>query len=538
MAAFSCLFFEEGADVAEKHSGARRQGAPAAMAGGAAPLAGAQANARDAFSNPMARLGSGTQNLLEATQYPLTRLTQNHALLSSLYRSSWIVQNIIGTVPEDVTKKWFKASTALEPAKLAKLDRLQRATRLRRAVVGGMRWGRLYGGAAGLILLKGCDRLDRPLSLDEVMPGSFRGLYVVDRWSGVSPCPELIRDIADADFGYPEFYEIRDPGGAVALRAHHSRVVRFEGRELPWHERVAESHWGQSEIEAIYEDIVKRDNVSHNLASLTFRANVNVQEMENVDQLLALGGAADQRRFWSVLQAQSALESNLGTRLINKGDRVHQLQYSFAGLPEVYDAMMMDVAGAARIPVTKLFGRSPAGMNATGESDLQNYYDYIDEKREFEFRPIVEKLLPIMALSAWGELPDDLDFAFEALRTPTELEKADIAQKKAVAIIEAFNANGLTQGALMRELKALSEQGGGIFSSITDGMIAEGEGVWAKDLQRMDDPLMGLMGEAPGNAAAGGGGGADGAEGNEGEDGSPGADEPGQGAGAAPKGAA
>ncbi|MDR1439846.1 MAG: DUF1073 domain-containing protein, partial [Clostridiales bacterium] len=271
-------------------------------------------------------------------------------------------------------------------------------------------------------------------------------------------------------------------------------------RELPWQERIAESHWGQSEIEAIYDEIVKRDNVSYNLASLTFRANVNVQEMDNVDQLFALGGASEQRRFWDVLQAQSVLESNLGTRIINRGDKVHQLQYSFAGLPEVYDAMMMDVAGAARIPVTKLFGRSPAGMNSTGESDLQNYYDYVEQKREFEFRPIIEKLLPVMALSAWGELPDGLDFSFESLRTPTEAEKAEIAHKKTLAVIEAFNANGLTQGALMRELKALSEQGGGIFSSITDEMIAEGEGVWAKDIQELSDPMMGLAGmrEEPG----------------------------------------
>ena len=53
----------------------------------------------DAFSNPAARIGFGTMDLLQATEYPLTRLTQNYRLLTSLYRDNWIVQNIIATIP-------------------------------------------------------------------------------------------------------------------------------------------------------------------------------------------------------------------------------------------------------------------------------------------------------------------------------------------------------------------------------------------------------------------------------------------------------
>jgi uncharacterized protein len=35
------------------------------------------------------------------------------------------------------------------------------------------------------------------------------------------------------------------------------------------------------------------------------------------------------------------------------------------------------VSGAADIPVTRLLGQSPAGMNATGTSDMKNYHDRI-----------------------------------------------------------------------------------------------------------------------------------------------------------------
>ena len=64
---------------------------------------GAQVNTeavsvQDAFANPLFRLGYGSQSPLEATEYPLTRMTDNYALLNSLYRDNWVVQNVVGLI--------------------------------------------------------------------------------------------------------------------------------------------------------------------------------------------------------------------------------------------------------------------------------------------------------------------------------------------------------------------------------------------------------------------------------------------------------
>ena len=55
----------------------------------------------DAFANPAAKTGWGEDNLINATEYPMTRLTQDWQLLTSLYRSSWIVQRVCNIIPED-----------------------------------------------------------------------------------------------------------------------------------------------------------------------------------------------------------------------------------------------------------------------------------------------------------------------------------------------------------------------------------------------------------------------------------------------------
>lgn len=444
---------------------------------------------QDAFSNPLFRLGYGSQSPLEATEYPLTRMTDNYALLNSLYRDNWVVQNVVGIIPDDMTKKWFAPAGAVGPEHLKELDRVQRVTALRERVNEGLRWGRLYGGAAGLIMIRGQEgMLGQPLELESIYPGTFQGLYILDRWQGVVPGMELVFEGGEP---VPAYYSITDAKGNTVAKVHHSRLVRFTGRDLPFLERVAELYWGESEVEALYNDVVKHDNVAANMAALTFRANVDTMEVQNLDQLFSVTSGEQQRRFWNVMQAQSVMKSNFGMQLVNRGDQIKNTQYTFTGLQEVYDSMCLDLSGASRIPVTKLFGRSPAGMNATGESDLRNYYDYVDTLREAKLRPILEKLLPVLAMSAWGAVPDGLDITFPPLWTPTAAEVAEIALKKAQAIRDTFQAGLFRADTAQRELKKLADETG-MFDSISEEEIAANTGKTYQDVTALRDPLAGL----------------------------------------------
>ena len=444
---------------------------------------------QDAFSNPLFRLGYGSQSPLEATEYPLTRMTDNYALLNSLYRDNWVVQNVVGIIPDDMTKKWFAPAGAVGPEHLKELDRVQRVTALRERVNEGLRWGRLYGGAAGLIMIRGQEgMLGQPLELESIYPGTFQGLYILDRWQGVVPGMELVFEGGEP---VPAYYSITDARGNTVAKVHHSRLVRFTGRDLPFLERVAELYWGESEVEALYNDVVKHDNVAANMAALTFRANVDTMEVQNLDKLFSVTSGEQQRRFWNVMQAQSVMKSNFGMQLVNRGDQIKNTQYTFTGLQEVYDSMCLDLSGASRIPVTKLFGRSPAGMNATGESDLRNYYDYVDTLREAKLRPILEKLLPVLAMSAWGAVPDGLDITFPPLWTPTAKEVAEIAKTKSEAIVSGYQAGLLNVDTAQKELKKLADETG-MFDSISEEEIAANAGKTYQDVTALRDPLAGM----------------------------------------------
>ena len=451
----------------------------------------------DAFSNPLFRLGYGSQSPLEATEYPLTRMTDNYALLNSLYRDNWVVQNVVGLMVDDMLREWYKLKGNVTPEMQDALDRVERQTRTRARINEGMRWGRLYGGAAGLILIKGQEDPSKPLDLDMVFPGSFQGLYILDRWMGITTTNGLVMEAGEP---VPEYYSITDARGNTAARVHHSRVIRFTGRELPEIERMAEMYWGESEVEALYKDVVAHDNVSANMAALTFQANINTMEVKGLEQLFSIGSGQAQRRFWNVMQAQSVLRSNFGTQLVEEGTKLTNQQYSFAGLQDVYESMCLNLCGASHYPMTKLFGRSPAGMNATGESDLKNYYDYVDSQREAKLRPALQKLLPVLAMSAWGFVPDDLDFTFPPLWTPTATETAEIAKIKSEATIAGFQAGLYDKATAMKELKKLEEETG-MFGSLSDEEIAAAAGKSYQDVTALHDPMMGYgLGELNANA--------------------------------------
>lgn len=457
-----------------------------------------RSRALDAFSNVLARLGAGTPNLLEGTEYSLQRMSRDFNTLNALYRESWIVRRIIDVIPADMLKNWITITSGLDPDVEKRLSLTLRRTQLIDKLKRGMQWGRLYGGALGVMLVKhqGYD-LSQPLQLDWIMPGDFAGLLIFDRWNGVNPSSELIEDISDPDYGYPKYYTVTDPAGGGSVKIHHSRVIRFTGNTLPFWEEIAEMQWGASVVESVFDELRKRDNVSWNIAQLTFMANIRVLKMQDLGQLLAATDNESQAELLRTLEAQNMLLNNMGMQVMDAADGLETHQYTFGGLADCYQQFIMDISGAAEIPVTRLFGRSPSGLNATGESDLQNYYDMIAEKQESYLRPILNKVLPPFIISTLGSLPDDFDFEFDPVAEPTDKERADLAKCGTDNVVAAYNAGLISQRTALKELKQQSERTG-VWTNITDEDIER-----ASDSVEPPGEMGGMFGDMGGGEAAG-----------------------------------
>ena len=417
--------------------------------------------AMDGYSNAAAFLGESSPLMASGT-FIRSGLTMQSELLTTTYRVSWLAKRIIDMPSEDMTRAWYKLTTSLPANELNVLKKLEAVHSVKQEITNAIRWGRLYGGSIALMVIRGEeDKLDQPLDIDMLLPDCFQGLLVLDRAQGISPSLSLVTDLDDPDFGLPEYYTVDlDLEDVRSVNIHHSRVLRFIGRELPRMETIRENYWGASELEHIWEELQKRSAASANIAQLIFQANVTTLKMGDLGGNLAGGSDRMKEAVLQTLQAENRLRTSYGLQIMSADDSMENHSYSFAGLSDIYESFMMDMAGAAEIPATKLFGRSPQGLNATGEADLRNYYDMIAQMQERILRPALEKLLPVMAVSCGGYVPEDFEIVFEPVMTSSPAERAELVQKMSGDVIEGYKCGLFTREQAIAELKSRGEEMG------------------------------------------------------------------------------
>ena len=413
----------------------------------------------DGYSNAAVFLGEDSPLLASGT-FLRSGLTSDPELLTAMYRESWLTKRIIDTPSEDMTRAWYRLSSSVNPEEIHALRRLEARHSVKQELTNALRWARLYGGSLALMVIRGEeDRLDQPLEQEMLLPDCFQGLLVLDRAQGIEPSAELVSDLDDPDFGLPEYYTVNlDTENYRMVRLHHSRVLRFIGRELPRGETIRENFWGASEMEHIRDELLKRSAASANIAQLIFQANITTLKMSDFGELLGAGTEEQRRSVEYAMGMENRFRTSFGIQLLSRDDSLENHPYSFTGLSEIYEQFMMDMAGAAEIPATRLFGRSPQGMNATGESDLRNYYDMIASLQERQLRPALEKLLPVMAVSCWGYVPESLEIVFEPVMTSSPTERAELVQKLSGDVIEGYKCGLFTREQAVMELKTRGEE--------------------------------------------------------------------------------
>lgn len=413
----------------------------------------------DGLENVQAGLGTPRDKRYYST-YGTPR-TLDQQTLENMYRTSWLVKRIVNAIPDDMTREWrciHFGDADLDNAKVVETE--EKRLGIKAKVNEALRWARLYGGALIIIGTKDKD-LSQPLDVEAVRKGDLQWLRVVDRWR-VSADAQLTTSLQSDNFMYPEFYTVAD----TAIRVHHSRVLRFDGQPLPYQAFRLNGNWHDSEVQHTYDSVINYDTTAHGIATMIFEANVDVVEVPELNALLASkqGEANLIKRF----QVAATMKSFNRTLIIGGGEKYSKHNNTFANLDKVLEGFMQDVCGACDIPATRLFGMSPKGMNATGESDLTHYYDMVAAKQESDLRNRLEYLDQILVRSVLGTMPQDYEFTFNSLWQMTDAEVAEIQSKNANRDKTYLDGGVIKPSAVAKDLKEKN-----VYANITDEDIKE-----------------------------------------------------------------
>lgn len=428
----------------------------------------------DSFQNFAAKTGLGTDNLSSANTYGFNPVSRNRTLIEWMYRGSWICGVAVDCVADDMTREGVEFQSSLEPEEGEQLQAALSRHQVWQSLNQVAKWARLYGGAIGYISIKGQDPAT-PLRLETVAKGQFEGVTTMDRWMVQ---PDLVHSIKTPgpDFGLPLFYDVVATSFQFPFpraRIHHSRLIRMEGVELPYFQRISENMWGMSILERVYDRLTAFDSTTSGAAQLTYRAHLRTIKVKDLRTIIATGGKT-MEGLVAQLEMIRRYQSNEGLTLLDGEDEFETHSYTFSGLADVLNAMADQISGATQIPLARLFGQSPGGLNATGDHELITYYDNVKRQQERWFRRPLDIVLRVSAASEEIELPEGFAYTFKSLWQTTDEEKSTINANDANAISNLQGAGIIGKAVALKELR---QQGRatGRWSNISDQDITDAE---------------------------------------------------------------
>lgn len=338
----------------------------------------------------------------------------NRQLAESIYTYNWLAGKCIDIPVDDATRKWRELLIE-DDKKKEQVEDVMKYYDIKGKVNTAMKWARVYGGAALIFVFDNQDLTD-PLEIKKISKESLKNILVLDKYELVAHSVD--RNILSPNFGKPEFYTINRTGDIV----HYTRTVIFQGFIPSLKAWERENFWGLSYFTKGYDPIKSSQMVSENINLATYEANVDVYRINGLNSMVAEG---DDATVIKRLQIAHEMKSVVNGMALDKEDEYEKKGNNFTNLAEIDDRFIQKVAGAWNIPVTRLLGISPAGMNSTGESDMLNYYDTVQSNQENEIRPKLDQIDAIIMASEFGEF-EPIEYKFNPLKQLTELEQADV----------------------------------------------------------------------------------------------------------------
>jgi phage-related protein (TIGR01555 family) len=301
------------------------------------------------------------------------------------------------------------------------LDRLK----VMPALADGLRWARLTGGA-GIVIVADDGKVNQPLNpgaVDEIAE-----LRVFDL-NDISADERRYNDPTQANFGMPEFYRIHT-GGAI-FTVHESRLIEIPGDPLPAKARLRGIPWeGRSVATQAFPAITRYLEALRLSVSILHRKQQAVYGMKGLADMIA-------NDMESVVQRRISLVDKvrgvLNTVAIDSEDEYDVKDMNLSGVKDVIQELQVGLSVEIGIPVTIVFGRSPGGLNATGDADFDGYHEMVSGLQT-RATPALERIVSLIyAQRSYSKPPDSWTINWPPLRMPTEKELADVRKTNADA---------------------------------------------------------------------------------------------------------
>lgn len=358
--------------------------------------------------------------------------------LTGLYEGNGLFSKIIDTPAEEALKHGFDLNLKSDEVNAFVEDALDDLEWEEKAATA-IKWARLYGGALIVMLIDDGRGLEEPVDWEHIR--SIDELRVYER-SIVQPDSSSLyqqdyggKGVGNrvSKFGQPEYYYVSSIYGS--FKVHESRCLVFRNGVLP--EQTSNAtylFWGMPEYVRIRRALRETVTAHTDSVKLLERSVQAIYSMKGLASLLTTDDGENQvlKRLQLVDTSRGLLNS---IAIDSEGENYDFKTFQFSGVKDVIDATCNMLSALTNIPQTILFGRSPAGMNATGDSDFESYYNFVEKIQRLMLKRNLRTLLDVVfrAGIASGDVAEEPDYKleFKPLWSLSDTEQAAVDQAKA-----------------------------------------------------------------------------------------------------------
>lgn len=353
-------------------------------------------------------------------------------ILSWLYVEHGIVQTLVDQPVDDAFRAGFEIkSNELDANDTDKILIYMERHRVIHNIMQAIKWGRLYGGGAVLIVTDQDPTKKLNIkAINENTPLEFRA---VDMWELYNAQQNTMDELEPNIFlgSNTKFYNYY---GHIL---HHSRAFKISGKEAPSFLRPRLRGWGMSEIERLIRSINQYMKNQDVVFELLDEAKIDVYKIKGFNSALldSVGTAAVASR----IQSANMIKNFNNALTMDMEDDYAQKQIQFTGLADMLPQIRQGVAADLKMPITKLFGVSAAGFNS-GEDDIENYNSMLEGEIRAKSKFIVVDTIAIICQKLFGFVPADLMINFHPLRILSALEEEEVKNHQFNRVNSAYQS--------------------------------------------------------------------------------------------------
>lgn len=384
--------------------------------------------------NEIFNKGTGNNTSFAISLMPMLR--------AQFYEDDPIARRIIDVIPEEIVTPGFGID-GIDDEK--EFKSLWDGLKLNEQIISAFSWARLFGGSAIVGLINDGGSLRTPARKG----GKIEGVRIYERDQVSIESRET--NPRNSRYNMPKIYKISPGDSLQPYYVHHTRIYIIDGDRLPRASRMKNNGWGASALSRELIEAIQDYNYCERLATqLLRRKQQAVWKAKGLSDL-----CDDEEGLYAARIRLAQVDDDSGVGRAVGVDAQEEdytiLNSDLSGVDSLLEKKFDRIVAYSGIHEIILKSRNVGGVSASQNTALETFYKLIERRRNEDYRPLLEWLLPFLI--------DEQEWSvrFDPLSMPSDKEQSETFNKNVDSVVKLIDAQAIDTEEARDTLEAMSD---------------------------------------------------------------------------------